>query len=122
MSVAEALTRACDHDLPDVFHESYQGRVSQHRPTPENCDVYLFQETWGSTAMGRAGIAGAAMTTGDTVVVIMNDCACVYRNGRLDYKAIYDNAFLEGLRAFALPGKTDFAKSNLTRWREENDD
>ena len=36
-------------------------------------DIFVFTQTWGSTALGFSGIGGAAMTTAWTHVVLTSD-------------------------------------------------
>ena len=48
------------------------------RPHDEDVEVYLFPQTWGSTALGYGGIGGSAMTSDYTVVVMLYNDVCVY--------------------------------------------
>lgn len=76
-------------DKPDPVTKSRRretGKTREARPYADHCEVIMFPQTWGSTALGFGGIGGAAMTTAYTVVVIgpMGD-ACVYFAGRMAY-------------------------------------
>ena len=54
------------------------------RPTTRDFEVmYMFTQTWGSTALGFGGIGGAAMTTAYTIVLRshMNGEYCIYFGG-----------------------------------------
>jgi hypothetical protein len=57
------------------------------RPGDHDITVYaMFIQTWGSTALGFAGMGGASMTPAYTTVL---ECAgefCVYFGGRFAYK------------------------------------
>lgn len=61
---------------------------AERRPNYDDVEVYMFKETWGSTALGYGGIGGAAMTPAYTVIVVSPSTfeACVYWGcGRLGY-------------------------------------
>ena len=52
--------------------------------------VVMFQQTWGSTALGYGGIGGAVMTPAYTVVVSYENHMRVYfGGGRLVYELGY---------------------------------
>lgn len=56
------------------------------RPYEEQCDIYVFPQSWGSTALGFEGVGGAAITSAYTTVVIgPHSDACVYFARRLAY-------------------------------------
>lgn len=49
-------------------------------------DVFVFTQTWGSTALGFSGIGGAAMTTAWTHVVLTSDGKYhIFFDGRYAY-------------------------------------
>ncbi len=61
------------------------------RPSPHDCEVVMFPQTWGSTALGFGGVGGQAFTNAYTVVV---ECAragakAVYFGGRFAYLVPY---------------------------------
>lgn len=64
-------------------------------------DLYMFEQTWGSTALGFGGIGGSAMTSATTYVFIpakLNQ-AYVYFGGTLAYVINNPNErFREDLR------------------------
>lgn len=58
------------------------------RPREDECEVYVFSQTWSSTALGYGGVGGQAITQAYTVVVVseMTGHAAVYfGSGRLAY-------------------------------------
>lgn len=58
------------------------------RPIPDACEVTMFRQTWGSTALGYGGIAGQALTDAQTIIVRCDQTgwAAVYFGGsRLAY-------------------------------------
>lgn len=62
------------------------GRMKQVRPAPHHCSVVMFEQTWGSTALGFGGVGGQAITSAYTVVIEgPRGDACVYFGGRLAY-------------------------------------
>lgn len=56
------------HDLLDKFREDFK----------VDCVFNMFQQLWGSTALGYGGIGGSAMTTANTYVIYSSDIR-VYR-------------------------------------------
>lgn len=57
------------------------------RPTPHGCEVMMFPQTWGSTALGFGGIGGQAITTAYTVIVSCDQsgASAVYFGGQFAY-------------------------------------
>lgn len=90
----EILEIECD--LPCRF--SYH--TGEH-PTVNDFDVYIFQQVWGSTALGFNGIGGQAITSANTYVFIPNgiDQFCfVYFAGRFAYAVPYSDIFMEDVK------------------------
>lgn len=52
--------------------------------------IYMFEQTWGSTALGFPGVGGSAMTEATTYVLIPKkentNCAHVYFGSQFAYK------------------------------------
>lgn len=84
-SMARAITRAVDTDLPDLVWEGRDGAEKRRRPHGDDMLVMQFPQMWGSTALGFGGVGGAAMTTSDTTVILCNGGAAVYFGGRKAY-------------------------------------
>lgn len=105
----EALSAAVLRDLPECvynerdwveWHKMSQEERNEaiknntvpttthtRRPYTDEVNVTLFNQTWGSTALGYDGIGGSAMTDAYTVIVELNGVFCVYfGSGRLAYK------------------------------------
>ena len=64
-------------------------------------DIYMFEQTWASTALGFGGCGGSAITTATTYVLCpqTEDCAYVYFGHRFAYKINHVNEiFKEDLR------------------------
>lgn len=63
-------------------------------------DLYDFDQTWGSTALGFGGIGGQAITTARTYVFILDEQveAYVYFGGVFAYKTPINNKFRKDLR------------------------
>lgn len=62
------------------------GQKLPRRPWEGNCDIHVFSQVWGSTALGFGGVGGQAMTNAWTVVVGgPTGDFCVYFAGRLAY-------------------------------------
>lgn len=83
------------------------------RPYTTEVDVIMFNQTWGSTALGYDGIGGSAISDAYTVVVEFLGIYCVYFGcGRLAYKINPKMLTNESYKQFAidldsrnLPGK-----------------
>lgn len=106
-SLAFALSRALDHDLPDHEHKRRDGSVSKFRPHEDLVEVYHFPQTWSDTSIGFGGVGGQAFTRAYTTVVIDNETryACVYFAGRLAYKVEHvKQVFGEDLRNHSMAG------------------
>lgn len=64
-------------------------------------DIYMFEQTWGSTALGFGGMGGSAMTTETTFVLIPYDreIGYVFFGANFAYKIDgYNALFIEDLR------------------------
>jgi hypothetical protein len=86
---------AIEADLP------YRLDYSEERPSIDDFELYTFNQTWGSTALGFGGIGGQAITQARTYVFVPMTClqkCYVYFAGRFAYKADYCEAFKEDLR------------------------
>lgn len=84
---------AIEDDLPFRIINSYTNMDTKGRlPSVNDYELHIFQQTWGSTALGFGGIGGQAMTTANTYVFLDlengKDCY-VYFAGRFAYTAPY---------------------------------
>lgn len=92
--VAAAIHGACLRDLPD-FEYDYRkpgkpdGDTEKRKRRPEPYllqGVEVFQQTWGSTALGFGGMGGAMMTTANVIIVTgPRHEKAVYFAGRFAY-------------------------------------
>lgn len=80
------------------------GRIKKVRPDVGRCEVTMFLQVWGSTALGFGGIGGQAMTPAYTVVVVgPRGDACVYFAGRFAYHILRPSgAFNDDLQRFCM--------------------
>lgn len=81
-----------ESDLP--FRFDYKTKT---RPTIDDFDIYTFEQTWGSTALGFGGVGGSAMTTARTYVLVpeSDEQKCfVYFAGRFAYAVDYSEKFM----------------------------
>lgn len=71
-----------------------------NNPTIDDFDIYVFEQTWGSTALGFGGIGGQAMTAATTYVFVpMIEQKCfVYFGGRFAYAVPYSDKFIEDVK------------------------
>ena len=89
-----------ERDLPWRLDHSKDD--PRYPPTVDDFEVRVFEQTWGSTALGFPGIGGQAMTSAPTFVFIPNGCnqkCFVYFGGRFAYAADWTPKFIEDLRA-----------------------
>ena len=80
-------------DLPYRF--DYSGKSN---PTLDDFELYTFEQTWGSTALGFGGIGGQAITSATTYVFIpmsVNQKCFVYFAGRFAYAVDYSDKFMQ---------------------------
>ena len=80
-------------DLPYRFDYS-----DKSNPTLDDFELYTFEQTWGSTALGFGGVGGQAITSATTYVVIpisINQKCCGYFAGRFAYAVDYSGKFME---------------------------
>lgn len=86
---------AIEADLP------YRLDYSDERPTIDDFELYTFNQTWGSTALGFGGIGGQAITQARTYVFVPMTCnqkCFVYFAGRFAYKADWCETLKEDIR------------------------
>ena len=71
-----------------------------HDITFDDGDMYDFDQTWGSTALGFSGIGGSAMTKARTYVFVPDnyDKALVFFGGRFAYECGMNELFEKDLR------------------------
>ena len=84
---------AIEADLPYRFNYK-----EKEHPTLDDFTPYVFEQTWGSTALGFGGIGGQAMTPAMTYVFIpmeINQKCFVYFAGRFAYAVDYSEKFME---------------------------
>ena len=80
-------------DLPYRF--SYK---ESECPTVDDFELYTFEQTWGSTALGFSGMGGQAMTSARTYVFVPVTCnqkCFVYFAGKFAYAVDYSEKFME---------------------------
>lgn len=85
---------AIEEDLPFRLKDRYHHTINDF-------DIRIFEQIWGSTALGFPGMGGQAMTTANTYVLIpINiDSPCfVYFAGRFAYSVDYSQEFMEDVR------------------------
>ena len=105
-SLHEALASAVHRDLPDIEYERriyekwdskkfattkampiHTTEIAKRRPDRSEVEVIMFNEMWGSTALGYGGMCGSAMTNAYTVLCQCGNVLCVYfGGGRLGYR------------------------------------
>lgn len=85
------------NDLPHRFNCN-----QKPYPTLDDFGLYLFEQVWGSTALGFEGIGGQAITSARTYVFVPTSCderCFVYFGGRFAYAAPYSDVFMADVAA-----------------------
>ena len=84
---------AIEADLP--FRFSYK---EKQQPTVDDFEVHIFEQVWGSTALGFGGMGGQAITTARTYVFVPVTCdqkCFVYFAGKFAYAVDYSEKFMK---------------------------
>ena len=84
---------AIEADLPYSFDYS-----DNSNPTLDDFEIHVFEQTWGSTALGFGGVGGQAMTSATTYVFIpigINQKCFVYFAGSFAYAVDYSDKFMK---------------------------
>ena len=71
-------------------------------PTVDDFELYTFEQTWGSTALGFSGMGGQMITSARTYVFIPISCdqkCFVYFAGKFAYEVDYSEKFMEDVLA-----------------------
>lgn len=87
---------AIEADLP--YRLDYSQNI---KPTIDDFELYTFNQTWGSTALGFGGVGGQAITQARTYVFVPVTCdqkCFVYFGGRFAYQVDYCESFKEDIR------------------------
>ena len=86
----------------DILYRMDYSKEDKHfRVGVDDFAMYIFEQTWGSTALGFGGIGGQAMTTANTYVFVPVTChqnCFVYFDGRFAYQAPWSKSFMEDVR------------------------
>lgn len=85
-----------EEDLP--FRFDYK---KEDRPSIDDFEVEIFEQTWGSTALGFSGIGGQVITTAHTYVfmpIFTNQDCFVYFSSGFAYSAPYCERLVEDVK------------------------
>lgn len=88
-------------------------KVPREMHTFEIEQIEMWQQTWGSTALGFGGFGGAAMTTANVIVVTHNGESCVYFGSRFAYRAPMCAALANDIAARRMADVKDSGKYTL---------
>ena len=91
--------------LPLIAERHYNAvRATGEKYKYADLDMYMFPQTWGSTALGLGGIGGQVVTTAQTVVVE-------------DYKNGWYSVFFDERLAYLLKNPNRLFFEDLKKWR-----
>ena len=79
-------------NINDDIQYRFNFSKDNRRVTVDDFDLHIFEQTWGSTALGFGGIGGQAMTTEFTYVFVPIHCnqnCFVYFGDQFAYEAEY---------------------------------
>ena len=86
----------------DILYRMDYSKEDKHfRISVDDFDMFIFPQTWGSTALGFGGIGGQAMTTANTYVFVPVTChqnCFVYFDGRFAYQVPWSKSFMEDIK------------------------
>ena len=88
-------------NINDDIQYRFNFSKDNRRVTVDDFDLHIFEQTWGSTALGFGGIGGQAMTTANTYVFVPVTCnqnAFVYFGSQFAYEAEVNSVFKEDLQ------------------------
>lgn len=86
------------------IHEDLPYRIDlikNPKPDIDDFEVYIFEQIWGSTALGFPGMGGQAITSAFTYVFIpqsMDTDCVVYFAGRYAYSVPYSQELIEDVK------------------------
>ena len=86
-----------NEDLPFRFDYSKDRRV-----TVDDFEIYIFEQVWGSTALGFGGIGGQAMTEENTYVFVPLNCdqkCFIYFGSRFAYEVEWSDTLMQDILA-----------------------
>lgn len=91
----------------DIFNRFDYSKENKHfRISADDFDMFIFEQTWGSTALGfGGGIGGQKITAANTYVFIPITCnqnCFVYFDGRFAYQVPYSKSFAEDVRNYSM--------------------
>ena len=75
-------------------------RSNTERPTADDFEIHIFEQMWGSTALGFPGMGGQAMTAANTYVLVpicVRQKCLVYFAGRFAYAVDYSEKFMKAV-------------------------
>jgi hypothetical protein len=99
---------AIEEDLP--FRLDYN---KERNVTTDDFEIHIFEQVWGSTALGFGGMGGQAITSATTYVLVpihANARCFVYFAGRFAYPADYCEEFKKDLIAQRMVSVRDSGK------------
>jgi len=104
MSIDKCVNDALVQLEPQSF-----GSQSNTLICEDECEVFVWPQTWSDASCGFGGLCIQMITTRSTVVVIgPTGDACVYHGGKLAYKVdSIDEKFREAIDNKNLPGKIE---------------
>ena len=87
-------------NINDDVQYRFNFSKDNRRVTVDDFDLYIFEQTWGSTALGFGGIGGQAITTEFTYVFVPIQCnqnCFVYFGSQFAYEAEYCDQLAEDI-------------------------
>ena len=95
LTIISKVAKAIEEDLCNRI-EDYKNSLIY----TNDFDVYIFEQTWSSTALGFPGFGGQSITSAYTFVLVpySSELPCfVYFDGRFAYTAPYSEEFAKDI-------------------------
>lgn len=96
-----------------LTYMDYKKEEKNFRIRIDDFEMIIFEQTWGSTALGFGGCGGQALTTANTYVFIPLTChqdCFVYFGARLAYHVPYSKVFMEDVKKFNMASRSAAGK------------
>ena len=96
-----------------LYNMDYKKEEKNFRIRLDDFEIVIFEQMWGSTALGFDGCGGQAMTKANTYVFIPVTChqdCFVYFGARLAYHVPYSEVFMEDVRNHRMASRSAAGK------------
>lgn len=96
--MSNKLTRMARQILAIEADAPYRFDYTDGKVSIDDFDLYVFEQVWGSTALGFSGVGGQAFTSENTYVLVPSSCkqkCFVYFGSKFAYSVDYSHEFMD---------------------------